>query len=163
MPPDRSLKITVRQLALPLPRVEGSTHASRVIPEPRWRLSESGMLTYVFFVASNDRAFPYLPELLQVAPAIVPLFPLPDRSFTAVPAPSLKLYAATRPDEPAVPSNEPRSSVAAAIARPRAIPTGLRSGVTPNDCGRTRRRYSSASGQSMPPGPGEAPSGVEPL
>src|SRR4029077_10593100 len=43
------------------------------------------------------KALPYLPEVVQVAPLIVPLFPLPDRSLTTVPLPSLNPYAATRP------------------------------------------------------------------
>src|SRR6516162_9338278 len=41
-------------------------------------------------------AFPYLPEVVHVAPLIVPLFPLPDASFTTVPLPSSNPYAATR-------------------------------------------------------------------
>src|SRR5262249_53988439 len=42
-------------------------------------------------------AFPYLPEVVHVAPLMVPLFPLPDASFTTVPLPSSNPYAATRP------------------------------------------------------------------
>lgn len=45
------------------------------------------------------KAFPYLPDVVQVAPLMVPLFPLPDRSFTTVPLPSLNPYAATRPED----------------------------------------------------------------
>src|SRR5450759_2464039 len=48
-------------------------------------------------VPLNVNALPYLPEVVHVALAIVPLFPLPDTSFTTVPLPSLKEYAATRP------------------------------------------------------------------
>src|SRR5215467_13260327 len=43
------------------------------------------------------KAFPYLPEVVQVAPLIVPLFPLPEKSLTTVPLPSLNPYAATKP------------------------------------------------------------------
>src|SRR5262252_8572703 len=45
----------------------------------------------------KDKALPYLPEVVHVAPLMVPLFPLPDWSFTTVPLPSLNPYAATRP------------------------------------------------------------------
>ena len=38
-----------------------------------------------------------MPEVVHVAPLIVPLFPLPDASVTIIPEPSLKPYAATRP------------------------------------------------------------------
>src|SRR5206468_13033752 len=47
-------------------------------------------------VPLNVKAFPYLPEVVHVAPLIVPLFPLPDASFTTVPLPSSNPYAATR-------------------------------------------------------------------
>src|SRR5262252_6190210 len=45
----------------------------------------------------KDKALPYLPEVVHVAPVIVPLFPLPDKSLTTVPLPSLNPYAATKP------------------------------------------------------------------
>src|SRR5436189_2784747 len=45
----------------------------------------------------KERLFPNLPEVVQVAPLIVPVFPFPDISPTDVPEPSLKEYAATRP------------------------------------------------------------------
>src|SRR4029077_5201821 len=48
-------------------------------------------------VPLKDKALPYFPEVVQVAPLMVPLFPLPDTSFTTVPLPSLNPYAATRP------------------------------------------------------------------
>jgi hypothetical protein len=41
------------------------------------------------FVPLKVKALPYFPEVVHVAPLIVPSFPLPDRSFTAVPLPSL--------------------------------------------------------------------------
>ena len=49
------------------------------------------------FVPLKFKALPYLPEVVHVAPLMVPLFPLPDASFTTVPVPSLNPYAATRP------------------------------------------------------------------
>ena len=47
----------------------------------------------------NDRAAPYLPAVVQVAPApdSVPLFPLPDESVHVVPEPSLNPQAPTSP------------------------------------------------------------------
>src|SRR6516162_3642376 len=45
----------------------------------------------------KDKALPYLPEVVHVAPLMVPLFPLPDISLTTVPLPSLNPYAATKP------------------------------------------------------------------
>jgi hypothetical protein len=50
------------------------------------------------FVPLNVKALPYFPEVVQVAPVIVPLFPLPDTSLTTVPLPSLNPYAAIKPD-----------------------------------------------------------------
>jgi hypothetical protein len=46
----------------------------------------------------NDKAFPYFPCVVQVAPEIVPVSPLPDPSVTVVPVPSSNAYAATTPD-----------------------------------------------------------------
>src|SRR6185503_17080457 len=48
-------------------------------------------------VPLNISELPDLPDVLQVAPLIVPLLLLPEISLTVVPAPSLKAYAATRP------------------------------------------------------------------
>src|SRR5512139_3854996 len=48
-------------------------------------------------VPLNTSALPYLPAVIHVAALIVPLLPLPDRSVSVVPDPSLKPYAATRP------------------------------------------------------------------
>jgi hypothetical protein len=42
-------------------------------------------------------AFPYFPAVVQVAFAIVPVFPFPEESATVVPVPSLNEYAATSP------------------------------------------------------------------
>ena len=73
----------------------GYTHASSVIPVVNCSDAESLTVTNAL-VPLNVKAFPYLPEVVQVAPLIVPLFPLPDTSFTTVPLPSLNPYAATR-------------------------------------------------------------------
>ena len=48
-------------------------------------------------VPLNVSAVPNFPLVVQVAPLIVPVWPLPETSATVVPVPSLKLYAATRP------------------------------------------------------------------
>ncbi len=45
----------------------------------------------------KDRALPYLPADVQVAPLMVPVSPLPELSETVLPAPSLKEYALTSP------------------------------------------------------------------
>jgi hypothetical protein len=48
------------------------------------------------FVPLKLKASPYLPDVVQVPPLMLPLFPLPDTSCTTVPLPSLNPYAATR-------------------------------------------------------------------
>ena len=48
-------------------------------------------------VPLKESAFPYFPAVTHVAPEIVPVFPRPDASTTAEPAPSSKPYAATSP------------------------------------------------------------------
>src|SRR5690348_5043858 len=73
----------------------GYTHASSVMALARSREAESATVTQLF-VPLNDRALPYLPEVLQVAPEIVPAFPFPEASPSVEPVPSSKLYAATR-------------------------------------------------------------------
>src|SRR5215510_1606006 len=75
---------------------EGSTHASSVIPVDSCSEAAFGMVTTAF-VPLNDSALPYLPAVAQVAPVIVPVFPLPDASVTVVPDPSSNPYAATSP------------------------------------------------------------------
>src|SRR3974390_291772 len=75
---------------------DGFTHASSVIPVVRSSDAESLTVTSAL-VPSNTRALPYMPEVVQVAPLTVPLFPFPDVSNTVVPAPSLNPYSATRP------------------------------------------------------------------
>src|SRR5271166_6326893 len=76
--------------------VDGLTQASSVMPVVRWSEVASGMVRSAF-VPLKTRASPYLPEVVQVALAIVPLLPLPEVSVTVVPVPSLNEYAATRP------------------------------------------------------------------
>jgi hypothetical protein len=76
--------------------VVGYTHASNVIPLVN--CSDGALLIVTkALVPLKVNAFPYLPEVVHVAPLIVPLFPLPDASFTTVPLPSSNPYAATRP------------------------------------------------------------------
>src|SRR5207248_9325152 len=76
--------------------VVGYTHASNVIPLVN--CSEAALLMVTSaLVPSKLKALPYLPDVVQVAPLIVPLLPLPDTSVTTVPLPSLNPYAATKP------------------------------------------------------------------
>ena len=90
--------MTSRHLLLTL---EGFTHASKVMADVSRNEGESFTVTRAL-VPLKDRALPYLPEVLQVAPLIVPVLLLPDRSATVVPLPSLNPYAATRPLDTAV-------------------------------------------------------------
>src|SRR5262245_12851802 len=89
---------TVRQ---ELPSALGLTQASSVIPLVRSSELESGTLT-IALVPLKLKAPPYLPLVLQVAFAIVPLFELPDRSGRLEPEPWSKEYAATSPSGGAV-------------------------------------------------------------
>src|SRR6185312_6751600 len=84
--------MTVRQP----PFAVGRTHASSVMPDVRSSELESGMLT-LLDVPLNERAEPNLPAADHVAFTSVPLLADPDLSAAVVPAPSSKLYAATRP------------------------------------------------------------------
>jgi hypothetical protein len=75
--------------------VVGYTHASNVIALVN--CSDGALLTVTeALVPLKLKALPYLPEVVHVAPLIVPLFPLPDRSVNTVPLPSLNPYAAIR-------------------------------------------------------------------
>src|SRR5438093_9378728 len=74
----------------------GDTQASSVMPVVRSREAASATVTQLL-TPPNDRALPYFPLVVQVAPETVPLFPLPEASAATVPAPSLKPYAATKP------------------------------------------------------------------
>jgi hypothetical protein len=75
--------------------VEGSTHASNVIPLDSCNDAELGTVT-TELVPLNFNAPPNFPAVLQVVFATVPLFPFPDASVTVVPDPSSNPYAATR-------------------------------------------------------------------
>ena len=75
------------------------THASRVIAVVRCNEAESLISTHAF-VPLNTSAWPYLPAVVHVAFAMVPVFPVLDASETVVPVPSLNEYAATRPGVP---------------------------------------------------------------
>src|SRR6266496_2002884 len=76
--------------------VVGYTHASNVIPLVN--CSEAALLIVTSaLLPLKLKALPYLPDVVQVAPLIVPLLPLPDTSVTTVPLPSLNPYAATKP------------------------------------------------------------------
>src|SRR6266536_1558726 len=88
---DCSFIITVRQPFA----VDGFTHASNVMPVVRSKLAESFTVTQLL-APLKDKALPKRPDVLHVAPVIVPVLLLPDRSVTAVPLPSLNAYAATR-------------------------------------------------------------------
>src|SRR5690242_9504023 len=74
----------------------GWTHASSVKELARLSVEESCTVTQLF-VPLNESAFPYFPAVVQTALVMVPLLLFPEASFTAVPVPSLKLYAATSP------------------------------------------------------------------
>ena len=84
------MRITVSQ---PLIAV-GNTHASSVMAAVRSSELESLTVTQSL-TPSNDSALPYLPLVVQVAPEIVPVFPLPEVSASVEPVPASKLYAAT--------------------------------------------------------------------
>jgi len=76
--------------------VDGLIHASRVIAVVSCNEAELLIVTNAL-VPLKTNALPYLPELVQVVPLTVPLFPFPELSATVVPDPSLNEYAATNP------------------------------------------------------------------
>src|SRR5579871_6143999 len=76
---------------------EGFTQASKVIPVVRSKDAASLIVTQAL-LPLNTSAFPYFPAVVQVAFAIVPVFPFPDASVTVLPVPSLNEYAATNPE-----------------------------------------------------------------
>src|SRR5687768_13828288 len=86
--------ITLRQT--PLPCAVGNTHADSVMPTVRSSALLSATVTQSF-TPSNDRALPYLPCVVQVAPEMVPVRPLPVTSTAVVPVPALKLQEAIKP------------------------------------------------------------------
>src|SRR5689334_20653563 len=75
----------------------GFTHASSVIPVVR-SSDEASLIDTQAFVPLNTSALPYMPAVVHLALEIVPVFPFPEASATVVPMPSLKLYAAIRPE-----------------------------------------------------------------
>src|SRR5207237_7485923 len=86
-----------------------------VIALVRWSDAESGTVTQLLLLeASKLSAPPYFPAA-QAAPVIVPVLPFPERSVTAVPAPSSNAYAATRPETAADP---PARADASRLATP---------------------------------------------
>src|SRR5262245_20041907 len=66
------------------------------MPVVNFSEAEFGTVTRAV-VPLNRNALPNFPAGAHVAPVSVPLLALPDESPTAVPVPSLKAYAATRP------------------------------------------------------------------
>src|SRR5919108_3344029 len=86
-----SLKSTVRQR---LPSALGRTHASSVIALVRSRSSASAIRTESL-TPSNDSAPAFFPAADHVGPLSVPVWPLPVTSWSVVPLPALKSYAAT--------------------------------------------------------------------
>ena len=83
--PGASLRTTVRQPDT----VVGLTQASTVRAVVRSRSGASAIDTRLL-VPLNDRAFPFLPAAVQVAPTIEPVWPLPVASAVVPPVPSLK-------------------------------------------------------------------------
>src|SRR5689334_13873323 len=77
--------------------VDGLTQASRVMPLVRSSELASATVTR-FEVPLKDRAPPYLPPAVQLAPVTVPLLPVPDASLATVPDVSLNENAATSPE-----------------------------------------------------------------
>lgn len=89
-PPGRSFIMTVRQSEPPL----GRTHADSVIA-PDSRSAGASATVTTSSSPSKDSAPPKRPAPDHVAPATAPWWPWPERSPSADPAPSSKLYAAT--------------------------------------------------------------------
>src|SRR5436190_3465196 len=79
------------------PVAEGFTQADKVIALVRSSDALSATVTMPV-VPLKATALPYLPVVLQVAPALsVPVFNWPEASAVVVPVPSSKEYAAMRP------------------------------------------------------------------
>src|SRR4051794_9730764 len=74
--------------------VDGSTHASSVMPIVNCNEAELGTFTRALDPLKLN-APPNLPELDHVVFDTVPTLPVPDESPVAVPAPSSNEYAAT--------------------------------------------------------------------
>ena len=84
MPPAACLKAIVRQV---VPSAFGFTQASSVIPAVRSSEAESGTVIQFVGAVEGEREPPDLPVVDQVAPEMVPAFPLPDASGTVAPVP----------------------------------------------------------------------------
>src|SRR5262249_49810063 len=91
-PPVRSFMSTLVKLLTEL----GLTQASIVMAFVRSSVFASLTVTQSL-TPLNERALPYLPEVVQVAPEMAPLFALPDESVALGPLPALKLHAPTSP------------------------------------------------------------------
>src|SRR5688572_863233 len=74
----------------------GKIHACSVIPEDTFSDAEAGTTT-IALLPLKLSALPKRPCVLQLAPLIVPVLPLPEASLTVVPAPALNPYASTSP------------------------------------------------------------------
>src|SRR5262245_60167515 len=72
----------------------GLTQASSVIRWVRSREAASATVTQLL-VPLKERAFPYLPAVVHVAPERVPVLLVPEESAVVVPAPSSKPSART--------------------------------------------------------------------
>jgi hypothetical protein len=95
---------------------DGFTHASIVIPVVTSSDAASLMVTSAL-VPLKTSAPLYLPEVVHVAPLIVPSFPLPEVSVTDDPVPSLNPYSATRPATCPFAETDIQSKTAAEILR----------------------------------------------
>src|SRR5262245_4852051 len=102
------------------PTALGNTHASRVSADCGRSEGASGIVTRA--APLNERAFPYLPNVVQVAAPIAPVFPPPDASPTLDPAPSSNEYAATSPGDCPRPADG-RLARAVMASSPSARPT----------------------------------------
>src|SRR4029079_13866819 len=94
MPVAVSLSAIVRHV--PAPLAVGLTQPSTVRPVVRCRDALSGTVTQRP-VPVNASAPPNLPVVVRVAPVIVPVLPLPERSDTVAPLVSSNAQAPTRP------------------------------------------------------------------
>ena len=73
----------------------GLIQAIRVIAVPRFSEAEAGTRT-TSSAPANRMPAPKRPELVQVAPRMLPAFPLPEASVAIRPRPASNGYAATR-------------------------------------------------------------------
>ncbi len=76
------------------PNADGLTHASNVARVDKSNDALSATVTQSL-IPSNVRADPNLPEVVRVAPAMVPLLPRPEPSVTVVPLVSSNPHAPT--------------------------------------------------------------------